>query len=259
MGNLTRLHRAKAERGQSQGTGLTLLGQAPDDDDGKIGVEAIAAAAQASRLSLADSKHSPASTLNRTKLRAATAASKGANENLPPASNSARPMSPPKIDSTGSKVDVPGFVTNKQKAEAFERLARQYPGAAAELLNRYKAKALSDTGEQESPTNRAADPDNVDYSKYVAVRNKGPPIRNPNYDPRESQEPVIASFAGALRGEEAGEKVNSSAATATKVKGKVPSEEDREHAQYFSTWGERQTRPGYTRMNLFISPTNKLS
>lgn len=39
---------------------------------------------------------------------------------------------------------------------------------------------------------------------------------------------------------------------ATKVQGNVPVEEDREHAQYFSSWGERQARHGYKRETLSI-------
>ncbi|KAL9615913.1 MAG: hypothetical protein Q9160_009151 [Pyrenula sp. 1 TL-2023] len=305
MGNLSRLQRAKAEKGRTLKTDSERISQ--KHEDANLSAENIAVNARRPKLTLADSKYSPNTMINNSRSERIHIPRTVEKE------NTSVPKTP--SPSTEREPENIGNSADQSLAMVLDTLERHYPDIHAGMISDIRAASLADRKSSEGETgtaSMAARSKPIDYNKFVALRNKGPPILNPNYDPRELSEPgnsslhflsvwtnmmdasVIASLAEARREEDrnvAASSITSTAAAsppmitgtpksnakspneiverrasdfsnasranegsateadaetlATKVREIVTLQEDREHAKFFSSWGDRVERPGH--------------
>lgn len=125
--------------------------------DTDVGAQALVAVAKASKFGLNDSKHSPATSVNRAKIREAKpkerAASAIQEENPPITPSSAKSEDATEMKSPGFNESPPSrSVSNEEKAKAYDGVMRAYPKLAAEMLKSYKTKLTSDVKDGEGET-----------------------------------------------------------------------------------------------------------
>lgn len=216
MGNISRLQRAKAEKGPTLKTDSNRLSQ--EQEDAKHSAENIALKARQSKLTLADSKYSPISTLNNTRSRGTQA-----RIHTPQTIEKETTWglkTPPSTEREPRDIEKGA---DQEPAMIHDPLERDNWGIRTGLVSSIKTGSFPNQKSVEGETgelaliylnvrqshmcspflgqmdNKAtlfmeARPKPIDYSQLVAIRNKGPPILNPNYDPREASDPGDSSL-----------------------------------------------------------------